>query len=653
MSTETQFEFRAEAKQILEMMIHSVYSHREIFLRELISNASDALDKLRFEALTNDVLRPLNNDLHIRLSADEKDRMLSVSDNGIGMNHDEIIQFIGTIAKSGTRDFAKILKEAKDKTSAPEFIGQFGVGFYSSFMVADKVSLVTRKAGEKKAWQWESSGDGSYTISEASRDTNGTTVTLHLKPVDKESADDEEAEDYTKEYVIREIVRKYSDFVAYPVKMQIERQKMPKDSEGKTLPDAKPETIIEDEVINSMKAIWMRPEKDVSEDEYKEFYKHISHDWNDPLRRIVFKLEGTTNEFRSLLFLPSKPTPEILVQQSDRGIHLYIRRVFIMNDCKDLIPEYLRFVRGVVDSEDLSINISREILQQNRQIQTIRKSVTRKVLDTFKTMRGEDRKKFLEFWKDFGAIVKEGLFKAEDDREKLLEVCLFPSTSSGEDLCTLDEYVERMKPGQESIYYVTGETRLTMENSPLLEAFRNKGFEVLLLSDPVDEVWVQFVRDIKGKKLVSAAKGDVNLGTEDEKKKADADRKEKETNYKLLLTLLKDKLTENVKEVRFSSRLTSSPACLVGDQGDMSPHMETLLKGSGRDLPKVKRILELNPQHPLLEKMQALFAKDSADPRLSDCAELLYGQAMIAEGGKLDNPASFSKKIADLMVKAL
>ncbi|NLI76052.1 MAG: molecular chaperone HtpG [Candidatus Riflebacteria bacterium] len=650
MSTETRFEFKAEAKQILELMIHSVYSHREIFLRELISNASDALDKLRFEALTSDALRPLTGDLHIRLAADPEDRTVSVSDNGIGMNRDEILQYIGTIAKSGTRDFAKALKEAKDKTSAPEFIGQFGVGFYSSFMVADKVTLISRRAGEEKAWKWESDGSGSFTLEEAARDTQGTTVMLHLKPLDK---DDEDAEDYAQEYVLREIVRKYSDFVAYPIRMKVERQKWPKDADGKTPPDAKPETVIEDETLNSMKAIWMRPEKDVTEEEYKEFYKHVSHDWNDPLRRIVFRLEGTTSEFRSLLFLPSKPTPEMFLQPKERGIHLYIKRVFIMNDCKELIPEYLRFVRGVVDSEDLSLNISREILQQNRQIQTIKKSVTRKVLDTFKTMRTEDRKKFLEFWKDFGATIKEGLFKAEEDKEKLFEVCLFPSTAAGDDLCTFEEYVERMKPGQDAIYYVTGETRQTMENSPLLEAFRDKGYEVLLLSDPVDEVWVQFVRDYKGKKLVSAGKGDVKLGTDEEKKKAEEAVKEKATAYKSLLEFLKEKLTENVKEVRLSSRLTSSPACLTGDPSDMSPHMEALLKASGKDLPKVKRILELNPSHPLVEKMQAMFDKDKADPRLADAAEIVYGQALIAEGGKLENPASFSRKVADLLLKAL
>ncbi|RCK79457.1 MAG: Chaperone protein HtpG [Candidatus Ozemobacter sibiricus] len=650
MSTETRFEFKAEARQILDLMIHSVYSHREIFLRELISNASDALDKLRFEALTNDALRPLTEDLHIRITADPKERTLSVSDNGIGMNRDEILQYIGTIAKSGTRDFAKALKEAKDKTSAPEFIGQFGVGFYSSFMVADKVTLVSRRAGDTKAWKWESDGTGTFTLEESARDSHGTTVMLHLKPIDK---DDDDAEDYTQEWVIRDIVRKYSDFVAYPIRMKVERQKWPKDADGKTPPDAKPETVIEDETLNSMKAIWMRPEKEVSEEEYKEFYKHISHDWNDPLRRIVFKLEGTTSEFRALLFLPSKPTPEMFLQPKERGIHLYIKRVFIMNDCKELIPEYLRFVRGVVDSEDLSLNISREILQHNKQIQIIKKSVTRKVLDTFKAMRNEDRKKFLEFWKDFGATIKEGLFKAEEDRDKLFEVCLFPSTAAGDDLCTLEEYVERMKPGQDAIYYVTGETRTTMENSPLLEAFRDKGYEVLLLSDPVDEVWVQFVREYKGKRLVSAAKGDVKLGTEEEKKKAEEAVKQKSETYKDLLEFLKTRLSDHLKDVRLSSRLTSSPACLVGDLGDMSPHMETLLKASGKELPKVKRILELNPDHPLVEKMQALFAKNKEDPVLLDTAEILYNQALIAEGGKPENPAAFSKKVADLLLKAL
>lgn len=649
-TNETKFEFKAEAKQILDLMINSVYSHKEIFLRELISNASDALDKLRFQALTNDKLRPLTEDLHIRITPDPEERTLSVTDNGIGMNREELIEYIGTIAKSGTKDFAKALMEAKDKKSAPEFIGQFGVGFYSSFMVADKVTVITKKAGEDKAWKWESDGVSGYTIQETVRDTNGTTVMLHLKPLDP---NDEEAEDYTQEYVISDIVKKYSDFVAYPIKMRVKRTKPKLDSDGKPIENEPPEEYWEDRTLNSMKAIWMRPENEVTEDEYKEFYKHISHDWNPPLRRIYFRLEGTQGEFRALLFIPSKPSPELFLLPKEGGIHLYIRRVFIMSDCKELIPEYLRFIKGVVDSEDLSLNISREILQHNKQIGIIRKNIVRKVLDTFKTMREENRKKYIEFWKDFGATIKEGLFKNLEDKDKIFEVCMFSSTICGDDMCTLEEYIQRMKPEQEGIYYITGETKSTMENSPVLEVFKNKGYEVLLLSDPVDEVWVQFAREYKGKRFIPASKGEIKLGTEEEKKKAEEELKQKNTQYKDFIDYIKQTLSENVKDVRLSNRLVSSPACLVSDFADMTPHMETLLRASGKDLPKIKRILEINPDHPLILKLHQIFQSNKDSPDLKNALEILYSQAYIAEGGKLENPASFAKMVTDLLLKTL
>ncbi|MBF0498886.1 MAG: molecular chaperone HtpG [Candidatus Riflebacteria bacterium] len=652
----TTFEFKTEAKELLDLMIHSVYSHKEIFLRELISNASDAIDKLRFEALTRDDLRRFTTDPHIRLETDVKERTLTISDNGIGMNRDEIIQYIGTIAKSGTKDFGKLLKEAKGKEFTPELIGQFGVGFYSSFMVADKVTLISRRAGDDKASKWESSGDGTYSVSDADRFEPGTTVTLHLKPIDKDEKDQEGAEDvqdFTTEWTIREIVRKYSDFVQYPIRMKTERKEIERDEKGKPKEGAVEKTVVEDQTLNSMKAIWVRPEKDVTESEYKEFYKHISHDWNDPMKWITYRAESATNEFKSLLYLPGKAGHELFMNEAQRGIHLYIKRVFIMSDCKDLIPEYLRFVKGVVDSEDLSLNISREILQQNRQIQNIRKAVTRKVLDTLKGIRQDDREKFAGFWKEFGRIVKEGLFKEPADREKLFEVCVFPSTASTTEMTTLDEYISRMKPDQKQIYYMTGESRQAIEASPHLEAFRDKGYEVLLLSDPIDEIWIQFVYDFEEKGMQSAAKGVADLGTEEERKKAEEDRKSKETTYKTMLECLKAKLTEHVKDVRLSSRLTSSVSCLVGDVQDMSPQMEQLLKATGKDVPKVKRILELNPKHPLLDKLQGIFDKNKDDERLSEYAGLLFGQAILAEGGKLPDPATFNKKLIELMVNAL
>jgi molecular chaperone HtpG len=651
MGKTTTHKFKTEARQLLDLMIHSVYSHKEIFLRELISNASDALDKLRFEALTDEGLRELTSDLHIRLTPDAKNRTLTISDNGIGMTHDEIVNYIGTIAKSGTGEFAEMLKKAAEqKESTPELIGQFGVGFYSCFMVADKVTLTSRKAGHEEAWQWSSEGQGTYTLAQTEMETNGTSITLHLKP---EAEDEEDAQDYTAEWVLKQIVKKYSDFVGYPIRMKTERTTIERDENGKPKEGAKEETVIEDEVLNSMKAIWLRPEKEVSDEEYKEFYKHISHDWNAPLRWISFKAEGTSNEFNALLYLPEKPGFDLYMPNSARGISLYVKRVFIMNDCEDLIPEYLRFVKGVVDSESLSLNISREILQQNRQIQTIRKTVTRKVLDSLKKLLKDDRDKYIEFWKNFGPVIKEGLFKEPSYREKLFDCCLFQSTASPSDWFTMGEYVERMKEGQEKIYYLTGENREMLENSPHLEAFKEKGYEVLLLTDPVDEVWVQFASEYKDKKIQSAARGKVELGSEEERKQAEDSRKQKEEEWKSLLEFIQKKLDSNIKAVRISSRLNTSAACLVSEEGDMSPHLEALLKASGKEVPQVKRILELNPQHPLLNKMQQLFEKDKNDPKIAEFSDLLYGQALLAEGGQLPDPAGFNRKVADLMVNAL
>jgi molecular chaperone HtpG len=651
MGKTTTHKFKTEARQLLDLMIHSVYSHKEIFLRELISNASDALDKLRFDALTNEKLRELTNDLHIRIDPDSKNRTLTIFDNGTGMSKDEIVKYIGTIAKSGTGEFADLLKKAAEKKeSAPELIGQFGVGFYSCFMVADKVELISRKAGSDEAWKWASDGQGTYTISESELDTNGTKIVLHLIEENKE---DEDSQDYTAEWVIRQVVKKYSDFVAYPIRMKVQRTQIEKDEEGKPKEGGKEETIVEDEVLNSMKAIWLRPEKEVSDEEYKEFYKHISHDWNAPLRWISFKAEGTSNEFNALLYLPEKPGFDLYMPNSARGINLYVKRVFIMNDCEDLIPEYLRFVKGVVDSESLSLNISREILQQNRQIHQIRKTVSRKVLDGLKKLLKDERDKYIEFWKHFGAVIKEGLFKEPSYSEKLFDCCLFQSTASPSEWFTMAEYVERMKENQDQIFYLTGENREMLENSPHLEAFKEKGYEVLLLTDPVDEVWVQYTNQYKEKKIQSAARGNVELGSEEERKEAEDTRKKKEEEWKTLLEYIQKQLDENVKTVRVSSRLSASAACLVSEEGDMSPHLEALLKASGKEVPQVKRILELNPTHPLLNKMQELFSKDKNDSKLQDFTQLLYGQALLAEGGQLPDPATFNRKVAELMVNAI
>ena len=641
--------FQTEAAQLLDLMIHSVYSHKEIFLRELISNASDAIDRLRYESLTNPDLVRFTDDPHIRVIPDPDARTLTVIDNGIGMTHDEIIENIGTIAHSGTQEFAKMVREAKNSDMPPELIGQFGVGFYSGFMVADKVELVTRSARGKKAWKWESgAGAGSYTLEPATRSEPGTTITLYLR----KKEDGEEAEDYTAEWTIRSIIRKYSDFVNYPIRMAIERTEIERDEEGKPVEGAEEKKVETDDVLNSMKAIWIREEKDVKEEEYKEFYKHISHDWKDPLERIVYKAEGTS-EHRALLYFPSSAPMDLFMADGEHGINLYVKRIFIMNDCKELIPEYLRFMRGVVDSEDLTLNISREILQKNRHVQTIRKSLARKVIDTLKQMRKDRPENFTVFWKEFGKVVKEGLFRDPDRQDDLLEFCSFATTSSSSEETTLSEYIERMKDGQESIYYINGRTRESLEQSPHLESFREKGYEVLLLTDPVDELWVQSIPNFKDTPLKSVSKGLTDAGTPDERKEAEEKLKEKSEACKSLFESMQKTLDEYVKEVRFSTRLTSSPACLVSDERDMTVQMEQMMRATGQDVPRVKRILEINPEHEILGKLQVIFEKDPVDPRLADTAELLHGQALLAEGLQPPDPNAFSRKMADLIAKTL
>jgi len=622
MSTTTErHEFQTEVRQLLDLMVHSLYSHKDIFLRELISNASDALDKLRFDAISRAELLPAG-ELEIRLEADPTARTLSVNDNGIGMSREEVVQNIGTIARSGTKEFLKALGESQGQTPAPELIGQFGVGFYSSFMVADRITLVTRKAGESTATRWESTGEG-YTLEDAERDVAGTTVTLHLKPRDEEDG----LRDYTDEHVLRDIVKKYSDFVAYPIRLK-----------GDTL--------------NSMKAIWARPKDEVTEDEYREFYKHIAHDWHDPLDHIAVHIEGTF-EARALLYIPSKAPFDLWRETGHRGVQLYVKRVFIMDDCKELLPPSLRFVRGVVASDDLSLNVSREILQQNRQIQAIRKHLVRRVLAALKEMKESNADKYGTFWAEFGAVMKEGLLGFEEGAERVLELVMAPSTYVPAGLTSLGDYVARMKEGQEAIYYMTGPSTAAVERSPQLEAFRDKGYEVLFFTDPVDELWLRLPREFDGKKLASAAQADIAPGSTEEAKQAEEQREEQEASFKDLLMVLRSKLQDEVKDVKLSKRLISSPACLVGEATELSPHIAELLRRTGQDVPKVKRTLELNANHPLLPKLRALVEGDKNDPALAQYAELLYGQAILAEGGQLPDPAAFSQRVAELLLRVV
>jgi molecular chaperone HtpG len=640
-ATQTRHEFQAETRRLLELMIHSLYSNKDIFLRELVSNASDALDKLRFAALTDQSLLPAE-ELHIRVEIDAAARVLTVHDNGVGMTRDEAIQNLGTIARSGTQEFLATLEKAKGSKDRPDLIGQFGVGFYSSFLVADRVTVVTRRAGEQEATRWQSDGvGGSYTVEPAERSQAGTSVSLTLKPVDTEDG----IQDYTSPWVIESIVRKFSDFVSYPIKMRTEKLGAPKDDGG-----AAP---VEDKTLNSMKAIWARSASEVSEDEYKEFYKHIAHDWNDPLTHLTTTLEGVM-EAKALLYIPSRAPFDIYRPDAPRrGVQLYVKRVFIMDDCKELLPQYLRFVKGVVDSEDLPLNVSREILQQNRQIRAIRKHLLKKILDTLTTMMREQRDQYLTFWGQFGSVLKEGLLLSQERNERIYDLLLAESsTSERGTLASLSEYVERMKEGQEAIYYLTCASVEQGRKSPHLEAFRDKGVEVLFFSDAVDEIWLQERPEYQGKKFQSVVQGDIQLGTEEEKKQADEAKQRQQTELGDLLLSVRAALQDHVKEVRLSSRLTSSPACLVTGDDDLTPQMERLMRATGQSLPKIKRVLEVNPNHPVIARMRSMHEKSSADPELQSYARLLYGQAILSEGGELEEPAEFARLIAELMVKA-
>ncbi|RRQ28137.1 molecular chaperone HtpG [Rhodococcus sp. Eu-32] len=641
MTTE-QREFQAETRQLLDLMVHSIYSNKDSFLREIISNGSDALDKLRLESYRNKDLDVDVSDLHLELEIDKEARVLTIRDNGIGMTRDEVIDLIGTLAKSGTAEVRKKLKEAKDAAASEELIGQFGIGFYSTFMVADKVTLLTRKAGESTATRWESDGAGTYEISDVDDAPQGTSVTLHLKPADEE----DHLHDYASESKIKQLVKKYSDFIAWPIRIDVEKT-VKATEEG-----AEDTTTIETQTINSQKALWTRPKDEVSEDEYKEFYKHVSHAWDEPLEVIPFKAEGTF-EYQALLFIPSQAPFDLFMREGKTGVHLYVKRVFIMDDCEELMPEYLRFVKGVVDAQDLSLNVSREILQQDRQIRAIRRRLTRKVLSTIKELQSENAEKYQTFWSQFGRALKEGLISDSDNRETLLQVSSFESTHSESGLTTLAEYVDRMKDGQEQIYYMTGESRQQIESSPHMEAFKARGLEVLLLTDSVDEVWVGNVPDFDGKPFQSISKGEVDLDTEEEKKEAEAKREEQDKEFEELLKWMSETLSEDVKEVRLSSRLTTSPACVVGDEFSFSPQLEKMYKASGQFIPTSKRILELNPTHDLVTGLKKAREDRSDDPSLAETAELLYATALLAEGTELKDPAKFSRLLADRLTRTV
>ena len=642
-----QREFQAEARQLLQLMVHSIYSNKDSFLRELISNASDALDKLRLEAFLDKDLDVDTSDLHIDIEVGTGARTLTIRDNGIGMSRDEVVELIGTLAKSGTAELRKKLGDTNKASDAEELIGQFGIGFYSTFMVADTVELLTRKAGESTATRWESSGDGTYTIAAVDDAPQGTSVTLHLKPADA----DDELHDYTAPWKIRELVKKYSDFIAWPIRMEVEKT-TPADEEG-----GEPTTTVETETINSRTALWAKPKSEVSDEEYAQFYKHVAHAWDDPLDVISMKAEGTF-EYQALLFIPSHAPFDLFNRDGHTGVQLYVKRVFIMGDCDELVPEYLRFIKGVVDAQDMSLNVSREILQQDRQIKVIRRSLTKKVLSAIKDLQSNREDDYTTFWTQFGRVFKEGLISDGDNRDAVLRLSSFASTfgtgasdATGENTdvpTTLAGYVGRMKDGQEQIFYATGESRQLLERSPHLEAFKAKGYEVLLLTDPVDEVWVESVPEFDGKTLQSVAKGEVDLGASEES----ADQTER-GDFAELLTWLQETLDEHVKEVRLSTRLTSSPACLITDTFGITPQLARMYRASGQEVPVGKRILELNPDHALVTGLRQALADSEAKEGLAETAELLYGTALLAEGGALDDPARFATLLADRLARTV
>jgi molecular chaperone HtpG len=644
--------FQAETRRLLDLMIHSLYSNKEIFLRELVSNASDALDRLRFESLQEGGPAVGEDALEIRVEADPRARTLTVSDNGIGMSRSEVVDNLGTIARSGSQELVDSLRKGEAEEDLLRLIGQFGVGFYSSFMVSERVEVVTRRAGEETATRWFSEGAGEYTVSEGERPGRGTTVTLHLKPVDEEAG----IADFTDEFVLKRIIRRYSDFVTYPIVLKTEREEVEADEHGVPKEPETRKRVVEEATVNSRVPLWTKPESEVTEEEYAEFYRHVSHDWNEPMAHVSLRAEGRF-EYQALLFIPGQAPYDLFYVGFEPGLQLYVRRVLIMERCEALLPRYLRFLKGVVESPDLPLNVSREMLQGDRLIHAIRKGLVKKVLDTLTEMKEQEPERYRRFWGELGRAMKEGVTEDFDNKARLTELLLFQSSRSAEggepEPTGLADYVARMKDGQEHIYYLTGESREQVAASPHLEAFHDRGYEVLYLVDPVDELLVQYLTEYQGKKLKSAGKGTVELGAESEREERKKELEAKEETFKPLLERLQKELDEHVKHVRLSSRLTASPACLVGADHDYSPQLEKLLqKGKGGG-PKQRRILELNAEHPILVGMLERSGADAESFPVADYAHLLFGYATLAEGSELPDAARFNRAVAALMERGV
>lgn len=637
-------EFQAETKQLLDLMVHSIYTNKEIFLRELISNASDAIDKIRFESLTNPDLLEGNSSFEIFIIPDEATNILTISDNGIGMDYDEVIENIGTIAKSGTKAFLQKLKE-RETNPDNELIGQFGVGFYSAFMVAEKVTLLTRAPGKTKGLKWESNGDGTYTIEEIDKDQRGTTIILSLK--DEFHSPERMEENFLNNYTIENLIKKYSDYIRYPIKMNFTKEEKPKDADGNPIEDEPLTKTVEVRTLNSMTPLWTKQQNEIKHEEYDSFYKNFFHDWENPLEIIHSKIEGTV-EYTTLLFIPSRAPYNFYNREYSAGVQLYCKHVFIMDNCQELLPEYLRFVRGLVDSPDFSLNISRELLQQSRQLKLIGKNLEKSVLKTLQNMLKKDRPKYEKFWQEFGKALKIGVYTDSQNRDKLKDLMLFPSSHSTDGLTGLDEYINRMPENQKVIYYATGKDRSSAERLPQMELLREKGIEVLYLIDPVDEFAVEALHEYNEKKFQSISRGDLNLDdidSNESKKNTEAIYKENE----LLIKAIKERLEGKISDVKISSRLKSSAVCLVSDDNGISVSMEQILAEMNNTMFKASRILELNPNHEVFAALKDLYEKSPNSEAFNDYCDLLYSQALLIEGILPEDPISFANKIARLM----
>jgi len=639
-------EFQAETKQLLDLMIHSIYTNKEIFLRELISNASDAIDKLRFQSLTNHDLLEGDENFEIFIVPDEATNTLTISDNGIGMTYDEVVENIGTIAKSGTKSFLEKLKE-KETATDNQLIGQFGVGFYSSFMISDKVTLITRAPGQEKGVKWESAGDGTYTIEECDKEKRGTTIIIALGE-DFRSASHPE-ENFLERYTIESLIKKYSDYIRYPIKMNFIKEEQPLDADGKEIEDAPATQTVEVRTLNSMTPLWTKSKNEITPEEYQLFYKDLFHDWEESLELIHSKAEGTV-EYTTLLFIPSRAPHDFYSQQASSGIRLYSKQVFIMDNCKDLLPEYLRFVRGLVDSPDFSLNISREILQHSTQLKLIGKNLEKSVLKTLEKLLTKDRPKYEKFWKEFGRALKIGAYTDYSSRDKLKDLLLFSSSQSADTLTTLADYTKRMPENQKVIYYATGKDQASVERLPQMELLQEKNIEVLYLFDQVDEFTIDALKEYDGKKFHSISRGDLDLGDIDSpesKQNTEAICKEN----KSLIEAIKESLKGKIADVKISNRLKSSAVCLVSDDNGISLSMEQILSEMNQTMYKASRILEINPTHDLFTTLQSLHETAPDSESFKDYCELLYVQALLIEGILPEDPIGFANKVASLMAR--